>query len=71
MKNQIVEICKDRVCFFDTNDPISVLFAYIKAGKSITAFLGDHPAVEKDHAIRVMEESEQLINTHYQVYSSF
>lgn len=70
MQQQIVEIWQDRVCFFDTTAPISELFDYIKAGKSFASYLNDNPAVEKEHVIRLLEHSQQLITAHYQAHSN-
>ncbi len=70
MKDRIVEIWNDSVCFFDTTAAISELFDYIKAGKSMTSFLKDHAAVEKEHVVRILELSEQLITAHFQTPSN-
>jgi hypothetical protein len=70
MQKQIVEIWRDRVCFFDTTAPISALFEYIKAGKSMKSFLRDHAAVEKEHVVRLLEQSEQLATAYYQTHSN-
>ena len=44
-----------------TRVPVKILFDYLECGDSLDQFLAQYPSVHRDHAIRLLEESQAAI----------
>jgi uncharacterized protein (DUF433 family) len=47
--------------FAGTNVPVQAFFEYLQDGKSMNKFLDDFPAVNKKHAIEVLQMATRLL----------
>ena len=52
------EILGGTPCFAGTRVPVKILFDYLEGGDSLDQFLTQYPSVHRDHAIRVLAESQ-------------
>ncbi|MEO6328926.1 MAG: DUF433 domain-containing protein [Ginsengibacter sp.] len=57
------EILGGTPVFYGTRVPIKNLFDYLVSGESIDFFLDDFEGVQRSQVIRVLEISQQLIET--------
>ena len=57
------EILGGTPVFFGTRVPIKNLFDYLETGDTIEIFLEDFEGVSRNQVIRVLEMSQQLIET--------
>lgn len=47
--------------FVGTRVPVQALIDYLKAGRSLDAFLDDFPSVTRDQAVTILEEAKQIL----------
>ncbi len=50
--------------FTNTRVPVKNFFDYLKAGHSLHEFLEDFPSVEKEQAIQIIDQFENLLHLH-------
>ena len=43
--------------------PVRTLFDYLEEGDTLDEFLDDFPAVSKEHAVKVLEETKEIMLT--------
>ena len=55
------EILGGTPCFSGTRVPVKILFDYLEGGDSLDQFLTQYPSVHRDHAIRLLEESQAAL----------
>ncbi|RZK20289.1 MAG: DUF433 domain-containing protein [Flavobacterium sp.] len=53
--------------FSDTDIAISILFNYLKAGRSLEDFLEDYPQVKINQVNEVLEIAEEQLNTNFKI----
>ena len=49
--------------FAGTRVPVRTLFDYLAEGDTLDEFLDDFPAVSKEHAVKVLEETKEIMLT--------
>ena len=57
------EILGGTPVFFGTRVPIKNLFDYLETGDSIETFLADFEGVSRNQVVRLLEMSQQLLQT--------
>ncbi|MFM2224116.1 MAG: hypothetical protein RJA07_318 [Bacteroidota bacterium] len=71
MDNKIIHIDKEILggtpVFFGTRVPIKNLFDYLETGETIETFLEDFEGVEKKQVVKILEISNQLVNSSTQI----
>ncbi|MFG6433387.1 DUF433 domain-containing protein [Roseateles sp. LYH14W] len=50
-----LEIMSGALCFAGTRVPVKHLFDYLENGSTLEDFLEDFPAIDRDHAVAVLE----------------
>ncbi|MEI7582178.1 MAG: DUF433 domain-containing protein [Runella sp.] len=74
MKNPVIqidpEIQSGEPVFFQTRVPIKSLFDYLSTGESLETYLEDFPAVTKEQALVVIEQSGHLLLQAYQIINA-
>ncbi len=49
--------------FAGTRVPVRTLFDYLEEGDTLDEFLDDFPAVSKEHAVKVLEKTKEIMLT--------
>lgn len=57
------EILGGTPVFAGTRVPVRTLFDYLEEGDTLDEFLDDFPAVSKEHAVKVLEETKEIMLT--------
>lgn len=55
------EILGGTPVFAGTRVPVRTLFDYLEEGDTLDEFLDDFPAVSKEHAVKVLEETKEIM----------
>ena len=61
--NNSIQNQKGNLVFAGTDIEISILFNYLKAGRSTETFLEDYPKVKISQVIDVLEEAEDQLKS--------
>ncbi|RDB05518.1 DUF433 domain-containing protein [Runella aurantiaca] len=74
MKSTVIQIDPDiqsgEPVFFGTRVPIKSLFDYLGTGETLETYLEDFPAVTKEQALVVIEQSGYLLIQAYHVINA-